>query len=95
MLGKKELIRFREFVNGFKESEINRCRCIDEIISINANWSYILRSLLLVSNSHKINKNYLLEKINFMLNNPDYIAQFLDVCRTKVFCTLRECLRNI
>ena len=57
---------------------ISRGNIIDDLSDHNDNWILVLKALLIKNTTHFIAKSYLLEKLNFMKNNPGSAHLFLD-----------------
>ena len=89
-----ELLEFRMYLEKQKTDFLNRCKLINEIMTTNKPWSYIIRALLFCSNNRVIAKSYILQKVNFMLRHPDNLEEFLDYARMTVFIALSTYLQK-
>jgi len=88
------LKEFRKEIQQSKNGFLNRCKLINRLIPINTDWSYVLRTLLFCSNTRIIANWYVIQRINFMIENPDKIADFMDYTRKRVYQLLKVYLRK-
>ena len=84
------LKEFKIYIENQHKDFLNRCNLINEIMNIKQEWSYILRAFLFCSNSKVIAKSYILQKVNFMLENPSQMDVFLDYCRNTIYIALSK-----
>lgn len=89
-----KLQEFKEWIESINITMFNRANLINCLIPIKTEWSYILRTLLFCSNTRIISKQYLLEKIKFMLKYPNIKHEFLDKDRRIIFYQLRYYLQK-
>lgn len=88
------LKEFRKYVKNAENGFLNRTELINRLIPIKKDWSYIIRSLLFASNSRLITNRYLLQKIDFMIENPDKMYAFLDNTRELIYIILKDYLEK-
>ena len=79
------LKEFRKEIQQSKNGFLNRCKLINRLIPINTDWSYVLRTLLFCSNTRIIANWYVIQKIDFMIENPDRITDFMDYARKRIY----------
>jgi len=89
-----DLKEFRLYIENRLTNFLNRCNLINEIMTTNEEWSYIIRALLICSKDRIISKTYLLQKVNYMLKHPNNMEDFLDYTRMTVFIAISVYLQK-
>ena len=85
---------FKKEIQQSKNGFLNRCKLINRLMSIDKDWSYALRTLLFCSNTRIIANWYVIQKIDYMIENPDKIADFMDYTRKRIYQLLAVYLRK-
>jgi len=80
---------FITVINTLEKGVISRGTIIDYLADHNDNWVLILKALLIKNTTHFVSKHYLLEKLNFMKNDPGKAHLFLDIQGLNIYNCLK------
>lgn len=78
-----------EIIKKFPEKKISRGNIIDHLSNCDDNWVLALKALLIKKNTFYIYIYYLLEKLEFMKNNPNKEHLFLDIQALNIYNALK------
>jgi len=85
-------VEIEYFINLIKSKNVlvfTRGQIIDYIADNGNDWVFALKALLIKNSDKYIFKSYLLEKLNFMREQPDRPYAFLDTEGAFIFSRLR------